>query len=175
MRQYFVDLLQASTPYKRRMRNIKKKHKFLLECSTELTEKLGFESIKTTIPFYIASVAFPFDMKKTLKKAAALCPEEKELMERQVEKIDILQKAMSKFSVKILNDFFSFPEMSYLVLHYLSKVKNQKYEGFYEMLKKTAEESIEDHQSTESGRSESTEDVKEEERVYSIISGNRLF
>ena len=172
MRQYFIDLLQTSTLYKRRMRNIKKKHKFLLECSTELTEKLGFKSFKTTIPFYIASIAFPFDMKKTLQKASSLWPEETELFEAQIKKIDTLQLAMTKFSSKILTDFVSFPEMSLLTLYYLSKVSNQKYEDYYQMLKKEAEDSLETSCSTEA---ENPEEQREEEKAFSLISKNRLF
>jgi hypothetical protein len=63
------------------MRNIKSKHKLLLECSMRLTEMLGFEVLKSTIPFYIASIAFPFDLKKTLKRAAILRPQDRELFD----------------------------------------------------------------------------------------------
>jgi hypothetical protein len=77
-------------------------------------------------------------LKKILERAAILRPQHRELFDCQVGKIERLQKAMGRFSNKILDDFFSFPEMSHLVLHYLSKAKKQKYEKYYSKLRKIA-------------------------------------
>jgi hypothetical protein len=72
---------EAALLIKERVRNIKSKHKLLLECSMRLTEIFGFEAFKSTIPFYIASIAFPFDLKKTLERADILRPKDRELFD----------------------------------------------------------------------------------------------
>jgi hypothetical protein len=76
MKKYFADLIQNNTNYRRNMRNIRLKHKLLIESSKEVTEKLGYQMLVKSIPFFLASIAFPIDMKKALFKAAELKPSE---------------------------------------------------------------------------------------------------
>jgi hypothetical protein len=76
MKKYFADLIQNNTNYRRNMRNIRLKHKLLIESSKEVTEKLGYQMLVKSIPFFVASIAFPIDMKKALFKAAELKPSE---------------------------------------------------------------------------------------------------
>jgi hypothetical protein len=67
MKKYYSNLFQDNTNFRRKMRNIKLRHKMLIACSVDVSENLGISGFDKTLPFFLASIAFPLDMKKVLK------------------------------------------------------------------------------------------------------------
>jgi hypothetical protein len=126
----------------------------------------------SSIPFFMASIAFPIDMKKTLFKAAELRPQSRDELNVCINTIIVLERAMSRFSEKALNEFTSIPEISLLLLNYLSKVKNKEYEEYYEMLKEAAERSL---QKFTQGEGDGISEERKEAKVLNLIYQQTLF
>jgi len=142
MRKYYADMLQKTTNYRRNMRNVKLKHQMLIGCSIDVARGLKLEHFDESLPFFIASVSFPVDMKKILMKAAELSEDQDNQFEVAINTIKHIEKAMARFSSKALDNFMSIPEMSMLLLHYLKLVENSEYQEHYQMLKSLAEEKL---------------------------------
>lgn len=158
MRKYYSDLLQDNTNYRRKMRNVKLKHKLLISCSIEVTNNLKLEKFRKSLPFYLAAIAFPVDLKKIMKKGSKAKPKNKEDFESGVDIIDNIENALTKFNKKVLKDFTKMPEVSVLLLNYLGKVNNTEYQDHYKMLKDLATESIDEFECSEICPEEKVED-----------------
>jgi membrane protein YqaA with SNARE-associated domain len=136
MKKYYINYILSNTKYRRDMRNIKHKHRLLIESSVESAQKLKMTSVSNSMPFYIMAVAFPTDFKKILMKAAKSMQNEKNLFLNLISKINKVELAMIRFSIKTLEDFIGINEVSLLLQHYLSKVENSRYTSYYKMLNK---------------------------------------
>lgn len=143
MRKYFADLLQGNSEYKRKMRNIKIKHEMLASCSVSLIKTLKFSEYEDSLPFYLAALAFPNDLRKILNKAEAQKPTNGKEFESCRDIIDTIEAALSRYSKKVLQKFMGMPEICKLLIHYLSKVRNAEYQDHFKMLKEMAEVSLE--------------------------------
>jgi hypothetical protein len=174
MKKYYINYILENTNYRRNMRNIKLKHRLLIQSSTEITEKLEFTLLKNSMPFYIMAVAFPVDFKKILTKASKLVPDEGDFFNKQISKILKIELVMSKFSTKTLDDFISIPEVSLLLQHYLSKVDNKNYQRCYKLLIKLSEKVLTSFSQPRTPVLDSGM-VSEEERVLNSIVLNSLF
>jgi len=163
MRQYYADLLQDNTNYRRKMRNIKLKHKLLISCSKEVADSIALSDFQKSLPFYLASVAFPIDVKKIMKKSAKSNSKHRSLFNQGVDIINNIETALSKFSKKVLEDFVKMPEICILLLNYLSKVDNQEYQEHYKMLKVMASDSI-----SEYNNSQCDGELRVEEKLFDL-------
>jgi hypothetical protein len=143
MRKYYADLLQNNSAYKRKMRNIKLKHKMLIECSQLLTTSLNLGGYEDSLPFYLAAIAFPTDLRKILNKGIEKKPENQKEFESCKRVIDTIECALTRYSKKVLDDFIKMPEICKLLLNYLKKVRNEEYQEHYEMLTQMAKVSLE--------------------------------
>lgn len=148
MRKYYSDLLQDNTDYRRKMRNINLKHKLLISCSAQVTDSMGVSDFKKSLPFYLAAVSFPIDVKKILKKASKNNSKQKAKFLAGTDIINNIERALGKFSKKILEDFIKMPEICVLLLNYLSKVNNDEYKEHYRMLKDLSNDSIREYHKT---------------------------
>ena len=142
MRKYYWDLIQDNTYYRRTMRNVKLKHKMLISCSNEITEKFMSTSEMRSTTFILASIAFPNDMKKILKLSWEEKKNSMEIVNEALEKISTIEWAMNKFSMKNLSKFLEIYEVPILLMNYLSKVQNSEYIYYYTMLQEMAEKAI---------------------------------
>ena len=165
MRKYYSDLLEDNSGFRRNMRNVNLKHKMLINCSIDVSNSMGVGSFKKSLPFFLASIAFPIDMKKVLKKTSKKKPGSKKDCELGTSIIKNIENAMTHYSKRVMKDFVKMPEVSTLLLNYLSKVDNPAYKGHYKMLKDMAEESI-----SEYSRSEVDPCEKLEERLLDLTS-----
>lgn len=130
------------------MRNINLKHRMLVSCSREMTSAFDAEKYERSLPFYLASIAFPIDVKKTLTKLAKSKAKNKDLIKEGFLIIDSIESAFSKYNKKVLEEFLKMPEVCVLLLHYLSKVEHEEYREHYKYLHSLATESIEVYESS---------------------------
>jgi hypothetical protein len=137
----------------------------LINSSIDVSNAIDLSTFKKSLPFFLASIAFPIDMKKMLKKAAKNKPGNKRDFNSGVDIIKSIESAMTHYSKKVMKDFVKMPEVSALLLNYLSKVDSQAYKGHYKMLKDMAEKSI-----SESSKNEADPEVKLEEKLILLIS-----
>jgi len=117
-----------------------------------------------TLPFYLAAIAFPTDLRKILLKASTNKPENAKEFNACKGILDTIENAMSRYSKKVLEDFIRMPEVSMLLLNYLSKRKNAEYKEHYKMLKEMAEVSLEKYSFTSAPKS-----YKVEANIFSLI------
>lgn len=164
MRKYYADLVQDNSEYKRKIRNIGLKHKTLIGCSLSLARILSLSNWAENVAFYLTAIAFPNDLKKILAKATAICPENKSEFALGLNSIDVIENAMTRYSKKVMNNFMRIPEIWYLLLNYLSKVKNNEYKEHYDMLKEMANQTL--HKETDN---ETSAEEKPESKVIKYI------
>lgn len=142
MRKYYSDLVQDNSEYKRKIRNIKLKHKTLVSCALELAKTLALSSAPNNVAFYLTAIAFPTDLRKILSKAGEENPSSKHRYNIGMQAIDKIENAMTRYSKKVMNEFMDIPEVCLLLLNYLSKVENREYSEHIQMLKEMATESL---------------------------------
>uniref|UniRef100_A0A7S3N951 Uncharacterized protein n=1 Tax=Euplotes harpa TaxID=151035 RepID=A0A7S3N951_9SPIT len=142
MRKYYADLLQDNTQYKRKIRNVKLKHQMLLTSSAELSESIQGTTGYKSLPFFLASLAFPCDMRKHLTSIAKARKITPDVTAEGTDVLDIIESTLNRFSKKILKRFMTKPELCSLLLHYLGKVHNNEYAQYYQMLDEMARSSI---------------------------------
>lgn len=142
MRKYYADLVQDNSEYKRKIRNISLKHKTLINCCYNLAETLSLSESSASVAFYLSAIAFPTDLRKILNKSMEEFPESKNEFSIGLKAIDRIESAMTRYNKRVMKEFIGVPEICYLLLHYLGKVKNQEYVEFYETLKKMAGETL---------------------------------
>lgn len=156
MRRYYADLLQSNTNYRRKIRNIHKKHQMLVASCTEIAKELCIEGYQESLPFFIAAISFPIDMRKILMKASRMKRGQDKSFIKGVEIIKHVEKAMLNFSEKTLKDYIDIPEISSLLLHYLSLVENRQYEEHYEFLREMAENRLKINEGSKESQSNTT-------------------
>ena len=142
MRKYYADLVQDNSEYKRKIRNIKLKHKTLINCCYNLSETLALSDSNTSVAFYLSAIAFPTDLRKILNKATSEFPENKNEFSTGLKAIDKIESAMTRYNKRVMKEFISVPEICYLLLHYISKMKNEEYGDYYKLLKEMANETL---------------------------------
>jgi hypothetical protein len=142
MRKYYADLVQDNSEYKRKIRNIKLKHKTLINCCYNLAEMLGLSDCNTSVAFYLSAIAFPTDLRKILKKSISEFPENKAQFSIGLKAIERIESAMTRYNKRVMKEFIGVPEICYLLLHYISKMKNEDYGEFYKLLKEMANETL---------------------------------
>ena len=174
MKKYYANFIVANANYRRNMRNIKLKHKLLIESSVEVAQKLGIPLFWESMPFFIIAVAFPSDLKKILAKAIELMPNENELFVALVQKSAKIELVTSRFSLKALEDFIAFPEVSILVKHYLSQIENRKYTRHYKSLQDLSGNVLSSQSKVERGGT-ANEAIRGEVRALNLIVSNSLF
>jgi len=130
----------------------------LISCSVEVSDEVGHGNFKKSLPFFLASIAFPIDMKKILKKSRKSKPKSKGDLEAGADIVQNIEKALSNYSKKVLSDFVKMPEISTLLLNYLSKSNNPELGHHEKMMKDMAENSISEYQNSELDPSEKAED-----------------
>lgn len=161
MRKYYADLLQGNSEYKRKMRNIKLKHKMLMSCSTSLSTDLNLPDCH----FFLAAIAFPNDLRKILIKAEQIKPDFKREFVTCRQIIDTIDCALTRYSKKVLDEFIKIPEICDLLLHYLNKRTHPEYADHYKMLKEMAAASIEKSQFISAFKA-----FRIENRIFDIVN-----
>lgn len=146
MRKYYADLLQDNSDYKRKIRNIKLKHKKLINCSIALAHSLDLGGITDNVAFYLAAVAFPQDLKKILVKQLKNPQVRNDQVKAAINSVDTIEKALTRFSKQVIEDFLNIPEICLLLLHYLNKVSNPDYKNYFKVLNEMATTSLENHE-----------------------------
>ena len=141
MRNYYWDLIQDNTSYRRKMRNIKLKHKMLIMYSKQLSESLFSAQLNEWTSFFLAALAFPSDMKKILRQSLKIKKNSKDHISKALELIGVIEGVMKNFSTKSLVNFLQINEISCLLLNYLAKVWvfyylriKQSFSNFYNIL-----------------------------------------
>lgn len=142
MRKYYSDLLQDNTEFTRKQRNIKIKHKRLVSGAIQIAETLGYSSNKYVVAFYLASVSFPQDFRKCLYNALKKNKAMADLILEAIDTINKIEITLTKFSKKVMDDFAELPEACLLLSHYLDRVNNPNYKGYFRILKNLAEAGI---------------------------------
>ncbi len=131
------------------MRNIKQKHNLLISSSIELVNKLKLDYNSKSLPFYIAAIAFPNDVKKILQKSCKLNPEMKSDYLKCSNEIFNIEIALMRYSKKTLAELLNNAVISVLLNHYLNKVHNSEYEEHYKFLKDLSRKTLDNIQPNE--------------------------
>lgn len=142
MRKYYAELVQDNSEYKRKIRNIRVKHKTLINWAKDLAKALSLSSSDNNVAFYLTALAFPTDLRKILVNAGEENPDNKSEFSVGIQAIDIIENAMTRYSKKVMQDFIRIPEIWLLLLNYLSKVRNEEYQQHYQMLSEMATHSM---------------------------------
>lgn len=146
MRKYFADILEEKCGFDRKMRNIKQKHNSLISSSIEIVDKLKLDYVSKSLPFYIAAIAFPNDVKKILQKSCKVNLEMKSDYVKCSNEIFNIEIALMKYSKKNLAELLNNADISVLLNHYLNKVHNSEYEEHYKILKGMSRKTIDNIQ-----------------------------
>lgn len=157
MRKYYADLVQDNSEYKRKIRNIKLKHKTLVCCCIDLAKALSLSDADNNVAFYLTAIAFPTDLRKILIKHRDEVQSNSEELQVGLTAIDKIENAMTRYSKKVMNEFMKIPEICLLLLNYLSKVKNEDYKEHYKFLKELANTSLESYSKTDLSNKSSVE------------------
>lgn len=131
------------------MRNIKQKHNLLIRSSIELVNKLKLDYSSKSLPFYIAAIAFPNDVKKILQKSCKLNPEMKSDYLKCSNEIFNIEIALMRYSKKTLAELLNNADISVLLNHYLNKVHNSEYEEHNKFLKDLSRKTLNNIQPNE--------------------------
>lgn len=143
MRKYYADLVQDNSEYKRKIRNIKLKHKTLVNSCLDLSKALSLTQVDNNVAFFLTAIAFPTDLRKILVNTRAEMPNNKNAIQIGLKAIDKIESAMTRYSKKVMSEFIKIPEICMLLLNYLSKAKNEGYKEHYVFLKEMANASLE--------------------------------
>lgn len=142
MRKYYADLIQDNTDFDRKARNIKLKHQKLVNSAIIITRKLSLDGHTDIIAFYLLAFSFPIDFKKLLTLKLKMLDSDKALFSTALEALKGVETALSKYSKKVMHEFQNIPEACLLLQHYLTRVRNYKYQNYYKKLKKLSADGV---------------------------------
>ena len=128
-------MLEDKCEFDRKQRNIKLKHNSLINSSIELADKFKLDYSSKSLPFYIAAIAFPNDVKKVLQKSCKSNSDMKSDYLKCSNEIFNIEIALMKYSKKNLAELLKNSDISFLLFNYLNKVHNSEYEDHYKLLR----------------------------------------
>ena len=100
-----------TSEHKRKIRNIRLKHKKLVSKAISVAQTLNFRQFDNSLGFYLAAIAFPSDFRKILKNGIEDNPKHYKVFNDGLKILNKVEEALIRYSKRILKAFVKIPEV----------------------------------------------------------------